>query len=53
MHNLAYEMYSKAEALGLFIAHLNKANVLEIQGYTQAAKESFLNCLKYTNEQVI
>ena len=37
---------------GLFIAHLNKANVLEIQGYMQLAKESFVHSLSYADAQV-
>ncbi len=53
MHEEALELYEKAASLGLFIAHLNKANVLELQGYMRLAKESFKSTLVLADAQVI
>jgi hypothetical protein len=52
MHPEALELYEKAASLGLFIAHLNKANVLELQGYMKLAKESFKSSLAFADNQV-
>lgn len=41
MHEAAFQAYSNAAKLGFFISYVNRASVLEIQGYTADARISF------------
>jgi hypothetical protein len=52
MHRQAFEMYTIAASLGLFIAELNKANVLELQGFTAEAAASFEDTLVKAEAEV-
>jgi hypothetical protein len=52
MHRQAFEMYTIAASLGLFIAELNKANVLELQGFTAEAVASFEDTLVKAEAEV-
>ena len=52
MHKQAFEMYTIAASLGLFIAELNKANVLELQGFSAEAIASFEETLANAEAEV-
>lgn len=45
MHEAAYQAYSSAVKLGFFLAFVNRASVLEIQGHTAEASTSFADSI--------